>query len=121
MNQLLFGHLFRLAISFLLVTMATAQDHPPDKSAASQEPAPSGTSKKETSSSADQVVFRDAQGRELKAKDLAGVTGAINWSIAGSENVTQHARELHELGQEEGSAGHADKAQIGRASCRERV
>jgi tetratricopeptide (TPR) repeat protein len=110
MNQLLFGHLFRLAVPILLVTMATAQDHPPDKSASSQEPAPSNTSKKETSSSADQVIFRDARGRELKAKDLAGITGTINWSIAGSEDVPEHARDLHDLGQQEGSAGHYAKA-----------
>jgi tetratricopeptide (TPR) repeat protein len=63
-----------------------------------------------TSGGAVQLVFRNAQGRELKAKDLAGVTGIINWSIVGAGNVPQHARELHDLGQQEGSAGHYDKA-----------
>jgi tetratricopeptide (TPR) repeat protein len=71
---------------------------------------PSCNKAKPTSGGAEQLVFRNAQGRELKAKDLAGVTGIVNWSMVGADNVPQHARELHDLGQQEGSAGYYDKA-----------
>jgi tetratricopeptide (TPR) repeat protein len=61
---------------------------------------------------ADRLVFRDAHGRELTFKDLAGVTGHIDWSIVGSEKVPQRARELHELGRRAGEVGDYDKALV---------
>lgn len=61
---------------------------------------------------ADRLVFRDAQGRELTVKDIAGVTGHINWSIVGCENVPQRARELHESGRRAGQAGDYDRALV---------
>jgi tetratricopeptide (TPR) repeat protein len=62
------------------------------------------------SSGANQVIFRDARGRELTAKDLAGVTGQVDWSIQGAEHVSQRAIELHDLGRRAGAAGDNDRA-----------
>lgn len=62
------------------------------------------------SSGPNQVIFRDAQGRELAAKDLAGVTGQIDWSIQGSEHVSQRAIELHNLGRRAGATGDSGRA-----------
>src|SRR5271157_3855476 len=56
------------------------------------------------------LVVSDSQGRELGPNDLAGVTGALNWTVVGSEHVSRQAEELHELGRQAGAAGDHDRA-----------
>jgi len=56
------------------------------------------------------LVYRDKNGRELTEKDLADVSGEVNWSVVGSNTVPPNAKELHAQAQQEGSAGNYKKA-----------
>lgn len=51
------------------------------------------------------VVFKDASGRELTTKDLASVTGKVQWEIVGGEAVPSNARKLHDQGRAAASRG----------------
>lgn len=46
----------------------------------------------------------------LKAEDLAGISGKVNYEIIGSANVSDEASRLHEMGRRLGSEGQYDKA-----------
>lgn len=51
------------------------------------------------------LIYKDAQGRELTAGALEGVTGRVNWEIVGSMEIPPEARALHEKGRALGSKG----------------
>jgi tetratricopeptide (TPR) repeat protein len=58
---------------------------------------------------AEQLVFRDAAGRELTARDLQGYTGRVRWEIVGGgDAVPAGARRLHQEAREAG--GRSDYA-----------
>src|SRR5438552_3824443 len=57
-----------------------------------------------------QVVFKDARGRELSLKDLAGATGTVKWEVIGAAKVLPEAKALHERGREAGGAGEHARA-----------
>jgi tetratricopeptide (TPR) repeat protein len=57
---------------------------------------------------AEQVVFRDAAGRQLTTRDLEGFTGQVGWEVIGAQNVPDRARLLHQQAREAG--GYADYA-----------
>lgn len=44
---------------------------------------------------AERLVFRDAAGRELTARDLEGYTGRVRWELVGADDVPPRARQLH--------------------------
>jgi tetratricopeptide (TPR) repeat protein len=54
---------------------------------------------------AERLVFRDAAGRELTARDLEGFTGAVRWEIIGAGAVPQQAARLHQDARQAGSRG----------------
>jgi tetratricopeptide (TPR) repeat protein len=77
----------------------------------SSSPSPqAGTGNASKAEAASHIVFRDAQGRELKEADLAGVTGNVKWEDIGSGNIPTKAEELHQQGRQAGAAGDYDKA-----------
>jgi len=53
----------------------------------------------------DRIIFRDATGRELTAKDLDGISGKVNYEIVGAGAVPDAAYRLHEAGRRAGAAG----------------
>ena len=53
----------------------------------------------------DQLIFRDADGRSLTAKDLRGISGTVKYEIIGADNVPVTASRLHEGGRRAGAAG----------------
>jgi len=59
---------------------------------------------------ADGPVFTDTTGRTLTARDLAGVTGKVDWAAVGSESVPAEARHLHQKAQIAGTRGDSDRA-----------
>jgi tetratricopeptide (TPR) repeat protein len=56
------------------------------------------------------VIFRDASGRQLTKDDLENATGTVQWSVVGSDNVSDAAAALHEQGRAAGSRGDYAKA-----------
>jgi tetratricopeptide (TPR) repeat protein len=50
-------------------------------------------------------VFRDAAGRELTARDLAGFTGRVRWEIIGADAIPQQAVRLHQDARQAGRHG----------------
>ena len=51
------------------------------------------------------LVFRGADGGELKAEDLEGATGTVDWALVGAGKVPPEARALHEQGRAAGGKG----------------
>jgi len=49
------------------------------------------------------LIFRGADGRELKAEDLDGATGKVKWEVVGAGAVPQEAHALHDQGRAAGS------------------
>lgn len=56
------------------------------------------------------IVFRDADGHTLTEQDMARATGTFDWSVVGDVHATARARELHEMGREEGQRGNYSRA-----------
>jgi tetratricopeptide (TPR) repeat protein len=56
------------------------------------------------------VIFRDKSERVLTDKDIASVTGKVDYEIVGASNVSPKARELHALARQAGSTGDFSKA-----------
>ncbi len=55
-------------------------------------------------------MFRDSAGRVLTKADLKDVTGSVNWSIIGGDNVSDEAKALHDQARAAGSSGDYAKA-----------
>lgn len=53
----------------------------------------------------ERLVFRDASGRELTARDLQGYTGRVRWEVIGADDVPPQARRLHQDAREAGGRG----------------
>jgi tetratricopeptide (TPR) repeat protein len=75
----------------------------------------SGTTSKATSQPASDdthqhVVFRNSKGQQLTEEDMANETGKFDWSLIGSESVSERAKRLHELGREAGQKGNYPQA-----------
>ncbi|MDI1260218.1 tetratricopeptide repeat protein [Aquabacterium sp.] len=62
------------------------------------------------SNAAEQIVFRDKQGRVLTEADLSSLSGDVKWEIRGNKSVPQEASKLHELGRIAGQKGDSKKA-----------
>jgi len=56
------------------------------------------------------VIFRGADGRELKAEDLDGATGKVKWEVIGAAAVPKEAHALHDQGRAAGSKSDWPKA-----------
>ena len=56
------------------------------------------------------VIFRDSTGRVLTRADLRNVTGSVDWSIVGGDNVPPAAEALQNEGRAAGSNGDYTKA-----------
>jgi tetratricopeptide (TPR) repeat protein len=56
------------------------------------------------------VVFRGADGREVKAEELGDDAGELNWEVVGAGSVSPQARALHEQGRAAGGKGDYAKA-----------
>lgn len=54
---------------------------------------------------AERLVFRDAAGRELTARDLRGYTGRVRWEIIGADDVPVPAKQLHQEARAAGRQG----------------
>lgn len=54
---------------------------------------------------AERLVFRDAVGRELTARDLEGYTGRVRWEVIGADDVPLQASRLHQDAREAGGRG----------------
>jgi tetratricopeptide (TPR) repeat protein len=54
---------------------------------------------------AEQLVFRDAAGRQLTVSDLEGCTGRVAWEVIGAENVSPEAKRLHQEARAAGGRG----------------
>jgi tetratricopeptide (TPR) repeat protein len=54
---------------------------------------------------AERLVFRDAAGRELTARDLSGYTGRVRWEVVGARDVPEQAKLLHQEAREAGGRG----------------
>jgi tetratricopeptide (TPR) repeat protein len=54
---------------------------------------------------AEQLVFRDAAGRQLTVSDLEGATGRVSWEVIGAENVPPEAKRLHQEARAAGGRG----------------
>lgn len=57
-----------------------------------------------------QVVFIDAEGRELSAADLQAVSGTVSWEIRRDYEIPVEAGRLHQQAREAGSAGEMSEA-----------
>ena len=58
----------------------------------------------------DRFVFADAAGRTLTTRDLAGVTGKVQWATVGSESVPAEAAQLHQKARIAGTRGDRHRA-----------
>ena len=56
------------------------------------------------------IVFRDSSGRVLTKDDLKDVTGRVDWSIVGGDNVPAEAEALQNQGRIAGSSGEYARA-----------
>ena len=56
------------------------------------------------------LIFRDGSGRQLTKDDLKNTTGTVNWSVVGSDKVSDAAAALHEQGRAAGGKGEYAKA-----------
>lgn len=56
------------------------------------------------------LVFRGADGGELKLDDLDGVTGKVDWELVGAGKVPPEARALHDQGRAAGGKGEYPKS-----------
>ena len=53
----------------------------------------------------ERIIFKSSDGRELKEKELEGITGTFSWELVGSGNVPQEAKQQHELARQAGRRG----------------
>lgn len=53
----------------------------------------------------DRLVFRDAAGRELTERDLAGHTGQVRWEVIGAYDLPPQAVRLHQEARQAGGRG----------------
>ncbi|MGH3246431.1 MAG: hypothetical protein ACRDOI_09495 [Trebonia sp.] len=53
----------------------------------------------------ERLVFRDAAGRELTARDLEGYTGRVRWEVIGAYDIPPEASQLHQEAREAGRRG----------------
>lgn len=56
------------------------------------------------------LIYRDAEGRELRGKDLQGYNGKVDWEISTCDVIPQEARRWHEEGRQLGAQQKFDEA-----------
>jgi len=56
------------------------------------------------------IVFRDSSGRQLTESDIAGATGNFDWSVIGSDQISDRAKQLHEAGRDAAQKGNYAEA-----------
>ncbi|MEO7095143.1 MAG: tetratricopeptide repeat protein [Polyangiales bacterium] len=76
----------------------------------SKDPAPAPAPAAKAAGDPPGLVFRDASGRTLTKDDLKTATGRVDWSVVGSEHVSEAATALFNQGREAGGAGDYAKA-----------
>lgn len=70
----------------------------------------STTPKVENETPVSQMVFTDSLGNQITKEELSKVSGPFNYSLVGIENVSQHAKNLHNEARTYGQEGNYAKA-----------
>lgn len=66
------------------------------------------TATNKTNSEQDNIIFKDNAGHSLTKKELANITGQVNYEILGNQTINETAKALHNEARELGQAGKYD-------------